>query len=320
MDQVLSFFTGLLSNSLPCILLALGILITFKILNFADMTAEGSILVGMSICALCIKSQVPFICNPFVATLFGMLAGMVLGAITGVLNRVLKIPSLLSGIITLTMATPIAGLIMGAATGTAFNNQVSITNLPTIYSIFNSSIKYPFKELVEVAVMLVIVLIILFGLYFFFGTEYGMAIRTAGKNEKMAKSQGINTNVACFVGVVISNGLIGLAGSLLVQHYSAVSMTSATGYLVVGLAAILMGDAIFGTRSFKNVLVSVCLGSILYYLIIRLALIIGFPGYLNQLLYALLIVIALCLPMIKKGFIKLFGKFKKKGDSSKCLS
>jgi len=315
MDSFISFISGILSSGIPCVLLALGIFITFRILNSADMSAEGSILIGMALCALCIKSGVPVISNPFFATFMGMIGGCLVGALTGFLWRVLKIHPLISGIISLTAAAPIATIIMGAAEGKGnpFVSMVSIMNEETIFSLFNKSVLYPWKEVVEVAVMAVLTMIVIFVYYFFFGTEYGMAIRTAGKNEKMASSQGINTSLASFVAIVISNGIIGLAGALLLQHNKSVSITSATGYLVVGLAAIIMGEAIFGKRNFKNQLISISLGAILYFLIVKVALQLGFPGELNQLLYAVLIVIAICLPSIKKGCVKLFKKIFRKG-------
>ena len=128
----------------------------------------------------------------------------------------------------------------------------------------------------------------------------------------MAKSQGINTNISSISCVAISNGLIGLAGALYVQDALSVSTVSATGYLVIGLASILIGEAIFGKRTFKNWLISVALGAILYFTIITIAIRLGFPTELKSLLYAILITIALCIPLMRKGFSYLFKKVRRK--------
>lgn len=304
MPDILNIIFNILTSGLPCCLLAIGVFLTFRLLDFADMTAEGSFLLGGSLTAACIYNGL----NPFLATLFGMLVGVTCGIITGILNRVLKIPKLLSGIITLTASMSIAMLIMGITRPEQiFASQIPLSlasGHQTIYSVF-----YPGNEwnkLVETLVMIVVVLIVMFAIYYFFGTEYGMAIRATGMNERMARSQGINTSISTITCIAISNGLIGLAGALYVQDALSVSTVSATGYLVIGLASILIGEAIFGKRSFKNWLISVALGAIVYFTIITIAIRLGFPTELKNLLYAVLITIALCIPLIKKGVASLF--------------
>lgn len=308
----LTIILNILTSGLPCCLLAIGVFLTFRLLDFADMTAEGSFLLGAALTAACIYNGI----NPFLATLLGMLVGVLCGIVTGVLNRILKIPKLLSGIITLTASASIALMIMGITNPKdIFGTQIPLASklspdgpIQTIYSIF-----YPWNEwnrLVETIVMLVVVLIVIVAIYYFFGTEYGMAIRATGMNEKMAKSQGINTTIATITCIGISNGLIGLAGALYVQDALSVSTVSATGYLVIGLASILIGEAIFGKRSFKNWLISVALGAIFYFTIITVAIRLGLRTEFKSLLYAILITIALCLPLIKENIIKLFNKIK----------
>ncbi len=308
MPEFLTIIFNILTSGLPCCLLAIGVFLTFRLLDFADMTAEGSFLLGASLTAASIYRGI----NPFVATLFGMMVGIVCGILTGVLNRVLKIPKLLSGIITLTASMSIAMMIMGITRP----EQIFATQIPlslasghqTIYSMF-----YPGNEwnkLVEASVMLVVVVIMIVIVYYFFGTEYGMAIRATGMNEKMAKSQGINTNISSITCVAISNGLIGLAGALYVQDALSVSTVSATGYLVIGLASILIGEAIFGKRSFKNWLISIALGAIVYFTIITIAIRLGFPTELKNLLYAILITLALCIPFFKQWIDLLINKIR----------
>ena len=299
MPDILNIIFNILTSGLPCCLLAIGVFLTFRLLDFADMTAEGSFLLGASLCAASIYNGM----NPFLATFLGMLVGIICGIITGVLNRVLKIPKLLSGIITLTASMSIAMMIMGITRPEQiFASQIPLSlasGHQTIYSIF-----YPGNEwnkVIEALVMVVVVIIAMVVIYYFFGTEYGMAIRATGMNEVMARSQGINTSVSTIACIAISNGLIALAGALYAQDALSVSTVSATGYLVIGLASILIGEAIFGKRSFKNWLISVALGAIVYFTIITIAIRLGFPTELKNLLYAVLITIALCIPLIKKG-------------------
>jgi len=308
----LDIVLNILSSGLPCCLLALGIFLTYRLLDFADLTAEGSFLIGAAVTGVMIYNGI----NPWIATFVSILAGGACGFITGALNRYLKIPKLLSGIITMTATASIAMIIMGFANGeeSFFKAQVTFNTVyqgstQTIYSlltpwVFDAATDTmkaisPWNEIIKVSMMALVVAVAVLIIYFFFGTEYGMSIRATGMNERMARAQGINTNKATIVCVMISNALIGLAGALYVQEVKTVSTISATGYLVVGLAAILIGEAIFGKRTFKNWLISVCLGSICYFIIITLATRLGLPTQLKSLLYALLITFALCLPMIK---------------------
>jgi len=321
----LNIVLNILSSGLPCVLLALGIFLTYRLLDFADLTAEGSFLIGAATTGVLIYNGI----NPWVATLVSFVAGAICGLITGCLNRFLKIPKLLSGIITMTATSSIAMLIMGAQNGSTslFDSQVTFTNITyggdkqTIFSLlypwtYSEAAKgfiviSPWGEVIKVAIMFGVVALVMLGIYFFFGTEYGIAIRATGMNEKMAKSQGINVDIATIVCVSLANALIGLAGSLYAQDVKTVSTISATGYLVVGLASILIGEAIFGKRSFKNWIISVALGSIVYFVIITIATRLGLPTQLKNLLYAILITIALCIPLIKIGVKKYIDNKKK---------
>lgn len=313
---------NILSSGLPCCLLALGIFLTYRLLDFADLTAEGSFLISSAIVATMIYNGV----NPWLATLCGFLSGCLCGVVTGVLNRVLKIPKLLSGIITMTASGSIAMVIMGLASGSMspFRAEVTFGGFiskgsaqQTIYSLFYPwqdagggiyIVPSPWGDIIKIAVMAVVVVFAIFAVYLFFGTQYGMAIRTTGMNERMARAQGINPNISSIVCVAIANGLIGLAGALYVQEAKTVSTISATGYLVVGLASIIIGEAIFGKKTFKNWLISVALGAIIYFIIVNVATRIGLPTELKSLLYAILVVIALCIPLFKQGFAKAKAK------------
>ena len=206
----LDLVLNILSSGLPCCLLALGIFLTYRLLDFADLTAEGSFLISAATVATLISNGI----NPWLATLCGFGVGCLCGLVTGILNRVLKIPKLLSGIITMTASGSIAMLIMGRAANSQSFFRAEVTfggfitkgsDIQTIYSLF-----YPWKDvgggvwivpnpigdLIKIAVMASFVILVILAVYFFFGTQYGMAIRATGMNEKMARAQGINTNIS----------------------------------------------------------------------------------------------------------------------------
>jgi len=306
----MNFIEIVLQQALPCVLLGFGIYLTYRILDFADLTAEGSFLIGSGLTIVTIYNGM----NPFLATLIGFLGGALCGVITGVLNRFLKIPKLLSGIITMTAAGSMILVILGvdhdatSMTGVlTFNSKIVLKDeMDTVYSMFFGGV-IP-NAWVIILVMLAIVAIVMAVIYFFFGTQYGMAIRSTGINEKMSRAQGINTTASTITCIAISNALIGLAGSLLAQKARSITPIDSIGYLVVGLAVILIGEAIFGKRSFLNSMISVSLGSVIYYVIVQLVYLVGFPTQLSKLLYAIMIALALCLPGIKKGFARLFRR------------
>ena len=320
MMQFLFILETIFTQGLPVCLIAIGIFLTFRLLDFADMTAEGSFLISAAITVVSINKGF----NPFVATLFAFLSGAACGIITGVLNRFLKVPKLLSGIITMTAAGGLVYFIMGFNDLTkTFNGSVSLGDKDTIYSLFYG---LPGDNLMwQIIVMLTFVIVVMAGIYFFFGTEYGMAIRSTGMNEKMAQAQGINTTAATIICIAISNALIALGASLIYQEGGEVKLGIESGRLVIGLAAVLIGESVFGKRSFKNWLISVALGAIVYYTIITIALNVGSSEFqsamdkIKRLIYALLIVIAICLPLIKQGFKNIFAKiFKKKPKESEA--
>lgn len=313
MPNILLVIFNILTSGLPCCLLALGIFITFRILDFADLTAEGSFLIGGSFAIALIRIGV----NPFVATLVAMAGGGVCGYITSIFYTKLRIPKILCGIITMTAASTFALLILGITDPElAFINNVSlISEDETVYSLFYYGDPI-YRPLIKTGIMIAFVIVVFIIIYFFFGTEYGMAIRVTGINEKMARAQGIHTERASIVALIISNALIGLGGALYCQDQRSCNINISVGFLVIGLASILIGEAIFGRRSFKNNLISIALGAIIYFTIVTVAIELGLPSDLKKLLYAILIAIALSLPLIKSGIKKMF----KKRRDDKCLS
>lgn len=286
-----------LSLGLPYALLALGIFISYRILDFADLSAEGSFTLGGAVCIASIVLGV----NPYLATLLALISGFLAGIVTGVLHTKLKIPKLLSGIITMTGLFSINMVIMGMATKQSYNNVVYVGDNQTIFKtiqIFSKGYQN------TIFLSLIIVLVFLSLIYLFFGTEIGMSIRATGMNKKMARAQGINTSLMIIIGLAISNALIAIGGSLYAQAELKADNNMGVGTLVIGLASIIIGEAIFGKRNFLNWIISVSIGSILYYLIITVAIQLGLPNYYKKLLYALLMVIILIVPLIKKVIVK----------------
>lgn len=286
-----------LSLGLPYALLALGIFISYRILDFADLSAEGSFILGGAVCIASIVLGV----NPYLATLLALISGFLAGIVTGVLHTKLKIPKLLSGIITMTGLFSINMVIMGMATKQSYNNVVYVGDNQTIFKtiqIFSKGYQN------TIFLSLIIVLVFLSLIYLFFGTEIGMSIRATGMNKKMARAQGINTSLMIIIGLAISNALIAIGGSLYAQAELKADNNMGVGTLVIGLASIIIGEAIFGKRNFLNWIISVSIGSILYYLIITVAIQLGLPNYYKKLLYALLMVIILIVPLIKKVIVK----------------
>ncbi|MDY2888384.1 MAG: ABC transporter permease [Candidatus Caccosoma sp.] len=306
MPYFINVILNILTSGLPCCILALGIFLTYRLLDFADLTAEGSFLIGGALATSLISVGV----NAYIATFLAIIAGVVCGLITALLHTKLNIPKLLSGIITLTATSSIALLIIGISDkNSIFKNLVTLSiDDKTIYSLFYISDAPKYNLYIETIIMIVFVIITSLIIYYFFGTEYGMAIRATGMNETMAKAQGINSKLAIIVCVCLSNALIALAGAMFAQDRLSMDIKGSSGFLVIGLSSILIGEAIFGNKTFKNNLISVILGAIVYFVIITLAIELGFPTELKNLLYAFLIALALCLPTIKNHL--------KKGDKA----
>ena len=336
----MGFFESLLNAlleafqfGLPYAMLALGVFITYRQLDIADLGCEGTFTLGGAVIGVLVINSV----NPILAMLITVLSGFLAGVLTGVLHTQLKIPALLSGIITLTALFTINMVIMGgglrqtSTDGTFFTRlfqtyssniylngkNTSGTEVQTIYSQFQHLLCLIGitlnRQFCVIIVNIIVVVIVLFVLYIFFGTEIGMSIRSTGMNPLMSRAQGINTSLMIILGLGISNAIIALGGSMFTQVNLSASNTMGIGTIVVGLASIIIGEAIFGKRSFKNWLISVVLGAIIYYLIIAIALALHLPNHYLKFLYALLIVIVLIIPLVRKEITKLVEK--KRGNA-----
>ena len=282
--------------------LQFGLFISYRQLDFADLGAEGTYTLGGAVVAVCIYQAL----DPFLSTFIATLAGFVAGIITGFLHTKCKIPGLLSGIITMTGLFSVNMFIMGFGNKTTsgyssnvYINQKNIDGeaVKTIFDTFLSFFDNRFYNIILVEIIVVVAVVIL--AYFFFGTEIGMSVRSTGMNPKMSRAQGINTNLMIILGLGISNALISMSGALFAQVNGSASNTMGVGVLVIGLSSIIIGEAIFGKRTFKNWIISISLGAVVYYSIVRIAIALGLKNYLLKLLYALLITLVLIIPLVK---------------------
>lgn len=297
--------TGIKLGLIMCIM-TLGVHIAYRILDTADLSIEGTFPLGCCVAAILIFFKVPAI----IATIIAMIVGSGAGFITGILHTKLKIPMILAGIITMTGLYSINLAILGFSDP----NYLTVATLSfgdntTVFSWFKEllvdmGMKVKMANNVSTltisALFLVVVYVIM---YWFFGTELGMAIRSTGDNKTMSKAQGINTNKMTILGLMLSNGLIALAGALFAQNSATANVTSGRGMIVVGLAAIIIGEVIFGRKTYKSQLVSLVVGTCIYYLLRAIAIELNVIEFLD-LASAVLIVIILALPLIKTKILK----------------
>ena len=294
---LLNSLPGALAQGLIWGIMAIGVAITYKILDYADLTVDNSLCTGGAVAAVCIIGGM----NPLLALLCAVLAGALAGLCTGLLHTVLGIPAILSGILTQLALYSINMHIMGG--------KSNLTVSRTQYQLLLSSAKVPAAILVSGIFVIAIVAL----LYWFFGTELGCAIRATGSNPAMSRAQGINTNFNIVLGLAVSNGLVALSGALLSQYQGFADVGMGRGAIVIGLAAVIIGEALF-SRIFHNFalkMVSVSLGAIIYYIVIQLVLTLGFDANLLKLLSASVVAVFLAVPYWKgKYFSKPVKKAK----------
>ncbi len=275
-----------ISQGLLWSLLAIGVYITFRVLDIADLTVEGSFPLGAAVAASCMVAG----WSPIPAILAACVAGMLGGVVTGFLCTKLKIPALLAGILTMIALYSVNLRIMGKA-------NLSLLQVETIFTKYqpqgmDMAITVLFVGFVVVAVVGVLN-------YWFFGTEIGSAVRATGYNPHMARANGINTDVTIILGLLLSNGLVAISGALVAQSNGFADVGMGVGTIVIGLASVIIGEVLFGTRSFKNCLISVILGSIVYRLVIALVLQMGMAPNDLKLFTAILVAMALSLPLLQ---------------------
>ena len=303
----MSFFSGLLSalpgavaQGLIWGLMAIGVFITFKVLDLADLTVDGTMATGGAVCIVMMTHGA----NVWVAMLCAFLAGMLAGLITGILHTCMGIPAILAGILTQLALFSINLRIMDKKANVAINPD----NYKLLVSLRNVK-KVTIENPIFVAAVFTIVVIAL--LYWFFGTERGCAIRATGANQNMARAQGINTNANVVFGLMLSNGLVALSGALLAQFQGAADVNMGRGAIVIGLAAVIIGEVIFGKlfTNFGLKLLAVSIGAVIYYFVLQIVLQLGLNTNDLKLITALIVALFLAIPYWKG---KMFhGKAKK---------
>lgn len=275
-----------LAQGLLWSMLAIGVFITFRVLDIADLTVEGSFPMGAAISASLMVNGV----SPVLSVVAAAVGGMLAGAVTGWVHTQLKIPALLAGILTMIALYSVNLRIMGKA-------NISMLRLDTIYTVLEKlGIAHTWALFVS---GLVIAAVICALLVWFFGTEIGMALRATGVNPQMIRAQGVNTNTMIVLGLLISNGFVAISGALIAQGNGFADVGMGVGTIVIGLASVIIGEVLFGTRSFVNCLISVVLGSVMYRIVIAVVLYLGMPPNDLKLFTAILVAAALSLPMIK---------------------
>ena len=286
LDLVLST----VSQGLLWAIMALGVFLTFRVLDIADLSVEGTFPLGAAVAATLIDAGH----SVWFAMLIALIAGCIGGTVTALLTTKLKIPALLSGFLTMIGLYSVNLMIMGKANVPLLRAETVFTLTEDLFGV-SSVVATLIVGLIATTVVGVI-------MYWFFGTVLGTAIRATGCNPQMARAQGINTNVMVILGLLISNGLVALSGALVAQSNGFADVGMGTGTIVIGLASVIIGEVLFGTRSFKNWLISVVLGSVVYRAVIAIVLELGMPPNDLKLFTAVLVAIALSLPLIKNKF------------------
>ena len=287
-------------------IMAIGVFLTFKILDFADLTVDGTMATGGVVTVMLILKG----WNPVAAVAVAFVAGMLAGLITGILHTVLGIPDILAGILT---QLSLYSINLNISEGKA-NQAVNVD----MYKLVVSGRDNPAAIVTVVIILLVVIAL----MYWFFGTELGFTIRATGCNPNMSRAQGINTNVAKVLALVFSNGLVGFAGGLLSQYQGNFDVNMGRGSIVIGLASVIigevLGEAIFGKKlNFSGRLAFVAVGSIIYYIVIQFVLWLGLPTIDMKMFSAMVVAIFLAVPYLR-GKAKNSYRKAAKGGAGKC--
>ncbi len=290
--SILFSLEGAIGQGILWGLMALGVYITFRLLDFADLTVDGSFATGGAVAAVLVVAGV----NSYLAVLIATLCGFLAGAVTGFFNTVCKIPPILAGILSQIGLYSINLIIMG-------QSNIPLLNYPNMFNTLASKIPslgwITPQTLSIIAIGLLFVIITIAGLYWFFGTELGMSIRATGNNPHMVRANGVSTNWTTMVALMLSNGLIAMSGALVCQQQGYADVKMGIGAIVMALASIVIGETIFGRQGgFLRRLASIVIGSVLYRIIVSIVLQLGLNPDNLKLFTALLVAVALSIPVM----------------------
>ena len=305
LSALLSSMPGAAAQGLIWGVMAIGVYITYKILDVADLTVDGSLCTGGAVCVILTLNGCPM---P-VALIAAVIAGMLAGFVTGIFHTAFGIPAILAGILTQLALYSVNLHIMGWGTdnGSKANLPISVDKYKLLVS---SRYVRDIKVDNPIFILAIFLIIIMFVLYWFFGTELGSSLRATGANGNMARAQGINTNFTKVLGLMISNGLVALSGALLSQYQGFSDINMGRGAIVIGLAAVIIGEVIFDKifRNFGLKLLSCVIGAVIYYVVIQIVLKMGLSTDDLKLLTAVVVALFLAVPYWKG---KYFNKAKK---------
>ena len=290
MGSLINALPGAVSQGLVWGIMALGVYVTYRILDVADLTVDGSLATGGAVCVMMIRAGV----NPWVALFAAFVAGGVAGLVTALLHTKCGIPAILAGILTQLALYSVDLRIMGGKS----NQPVSVDK----YNLIVSQRYVREFSLSNPMIPIIIVLAVIIGvLYWFFGTEKGCSIRATGANKNMARAQGINPDNDIILGLILSNALVALSGALIAQYQGAVDVNMGRGAIVIGLAAVIIGEVVFKKikHNFAGTLTFVTLGAVIYYIVIQITLLLGLNTNDLKLITAVIVGLFLALPYWK---------------------
>ena len=291
---LISALPGAAAQGLIWGIMAIGVYITFRTLDIADLTVDGTMCTGGAVCIMMMMNGH----NVWVAMLSAFIAGMLAGLATGFFHTFMGIPAILSGILTQLALWSVNLKIMGKS-----NQALNVDKYNLLVSLRYIKGVPIFKNTIVIVAIMIVVLIAI--LYWFFGTELGCSIRATGCNSNMARAQGINTNFNKVLGLMISNGLVALSSALLAQYQGFADINMGRGAIVIGLAAVIIGEAIFGRifRNFALTLLSVGFGAVIYYLVLQVVIWLGVDTDLLKMFSAVVVAIFLAIPYWKSRYV-----------------
>ncbi len=291
-SSLISALPGATAQGLIWGIMAIGVYLTYKVLDFSDLTVDGTMATGGAVCVMLMINGT----NLWVALLCSVLAGMAAGLVTGIFHTKMGIPPILSGILTQLALYSINLWIMGFKA----NQGINVTKYNLLVSARN--VRHLGMDN-PIFIMLAVTAILIVVLYWFFGTELGSSLRATGCNEQMAKAQGINVDRCKRIGLMISNGIVALSSALFAQYQGSVDVNMGRGAIVIGLAAVIISTVIFGKlfHNFGLKLMAVSIGAVLYYIVIQVVLWLGLNTNLLKLLSALVVAFFLAIPYWTKN-------------------